>query len=134
MSKAALADSLDGLQTHLDPLLGQAGFRKHGRTYSRITTDGLTHFIGFQMGRFDPPGTTDIPGLKENLYGRFTVNLGVYVPEVARNHGGGGEAKRGAIFGFGSNTVLRTSRQQIAHATSWSNSFQITFESRAHLV
>jgi Domain of unknown function (DUF4304) len=93
MSKAALADSLDALQTHLDPLLGQTGFRKHGRTYNRITTDGLTHVIGFQMGRFDPPGTTHIPGLKENLYGRFTVNLGVYVPEVARNHGGGGEAK-----------------------------------------
>ena len=44
------------------------------------------------MGSFDPPGTTHIPGLRENLYGRFTVNLGVYVPEVARNHGGG-EAK-----------------------------------------
>jgi hypothetical protein len=46
MSKAALADSLDALQTHLDPLLGQTGFRKHGRTYNRITTDGLTHVIG----------------------------------------------------------------------------------------
>ena len=38
------------------------------------------------MGSFDPPGTTYIPGLRENLYGRFTVNLGVYVPEVARDH------------------------------------------------
>lgn len=44
------------------------------------------------MGRFDPPGTTYIPGLRENLYGLFSVNLGVYVPEVARYHGGG-EAK-----------------------------------------
>lgn len=92
MSKSALAASLDDLQTHLDPLLGQARFRRHGRTYNRTTADGLTHVVGFQMGRFDPPGTTYIPGLRENLYGRFTVNLGVYVPEVARDHGGG-EAK-----------------------------------------
>jgi DNA-binding transcriptional LysR family regulator len=28
-------------------------------------------------------------GLRENLYGIFTVNLGVYVPEVAANHGAG---------------------------------------------
>jgi uncharacterized protein DUF4304 len=92
MTKSALATSLDALQGHLNPWFRQAGFRKHGRTYNRTTTDGLTHVIGFQMGSFDPPGTTHIPGLRENLYGRFTVNLGVYVPEVARNHGGG-EAK-----------------------------------------
>ena len=36
----------------------------------------------FQMGAFDPPGTTYIPGLRENLYGLFTINLGVYVPDV----------------------------------------------------
>ena len=44
------------------------------------------------MGSSDPPGTTHIPGLRENLHGLFTINLGVYVPEVARHHGGG-EAK-----------------------------------------
>ena len=43
----------------------------------------------FQMGPSEPPGTTFIPGLRENLYGLFTINLGVYVPEVARYHGGG---------------------------------------------
>lgn len=41
------------------------------------------------MGSFDPPGTTYIPGLREDIYGWFTVNLGVYVQEVARHHGGG---------------------------------------------
>ena len=92
MSKSALAASLDTLQTQLNGSLRQAGLRKHGRTYNRTTSDGLTHVLGFQMGSFDPPGTTYIPGLRENLYGRFTVNLGVYVPEVARDHGGG-EAK-----------------------------------------
>lgn len=83
---------MDEVQARLNPLLKQSGFRKHGRTHNRITTDGLTHVVGFQMGSFDPPSTTYIPGLREHLYGRFTVNLGVYVPEVARDHGGG-EAK-----------------------------------------
>ncbi len=92
MTESDLAHTFDKLQARLDPRLRQHGFRKHGRTYNRSTSDGLTHVIGFQMGRFDPPGTMHIPGLKENLYGRFTVNLGVYVPEVARHHGGG-EAK-----------------------------------------
>jgi hypothetical protein len=92
MTKSELASTMDELQGLLHPLLKQSGFRKHGRTYNRTTKDGLTHVVGFQMGSFDPPGTTYFPGLRENLYGRFTVNLGVYVPEVARDHGGG-EAK-----------------------------------------
>jgi hypothetical protein len=116
MTKSALVDSLDTLQAHLDPLLGQAGFRKHSRTYNRTTSDGLTHVIGFQMGRFDPPGTTYIPGLKENLYGRFTVNLGVYVPEVARNRPGG-EAKSVVQDG---NCCIRTRLGRTANAKeSW---------------
>lgn len=41
------------------------------------------------MGAFDPPGTVELPGFRENLYGRFTVNLGVYIPEVARYQDGG---------------------------------------------
>jgi len=34
------------------------------------------------MGRFDPPGTNFIAGMPENMYGKFSVNVGVYVPEV----------------------------------------------------
>jgi Domain of unknown function (DUF4304) len=83
---------VDELQGRLSPLLRQTGFKKHGGTYNRTTKDGLTHVIGFQMGAFDPPGTTYFPGLRNNMKGRFAVNLGVYVPEVARNHGGS-EAK-----------------------------------------
>jgi hypothetical protein len=92
MTKSELASTMDELQRLLHPLFKSSGFRKHGRTYNRVTNDGLTQVIGFQMGSFDPPGTTYFRGLRENLYGRFTVNLGVYVPEVARDHGGG-EAK-----------------------------------------
>jgi len=89
MAKSPLVDAMDGLQAQLDPWLRESGFRKHGRTYNRETLEGLAHVISFQMGSFDPPGTTYIPGLRENLYGRFAVNIGIYVPEVAQHHGGG---------------------------------------------
>lgn len=104
MTKSDFAGTLDNLQKRLDPLLRDAGFRKSSRTYNRTTADDLTHVIDFQMGRSDPPGTTHIPGLRENLYGLFTVNLGVYVPEVARHHGGG-EAKSVVYDG---NCCIRT--------------------------
>jgi hypothetical protein len=89
MVKSELVAGMDELQQRLTPRLRQFGFSKHGRTHNRTTSDGLTQVVGFQMGSFDPPGTTYIPGLRENLYGRFAVNLGIYVPEVARHHGGG---------------------------------------------
>jgi hypothetical protein len=37
--------------------------------------------VNFQMGQF-PIGAYEIPGLRPNLYGKFTVNLGVFVREV----------------------------------------------------
>jgi hypothetical protein len=69
--------------------LKEHGFKSRGRTFNRETPDGLTQVINLQMGSFDPPGTTYIPGLRENLHGLFTVNLGIYIPEVAELHGGG---------------------------------------------
>ncbi|WP_374090932.1 DUF4304 domain-containing protein [Methylomicrobium lacus] len=63
------------------------GFKVRGRTFNRLTEDGLTQVVNLQMGASDPPGTTYFPGLRENLHGLFTVNLGVYVPEVAKYHG-----------------------------------------------
>lgn len=78
---------MDGLQAAITKSLAAIGFRRRGRTFNRRTEEGLVQVIGFQMGAFDPPGTVPIPGLRENLYGRFTVNLGVHVPEVAKYHG-----------------------------------------------
>jgi uncharacterized protein DUF4304 len=89
MAKSELVGAMDGLQQRLTPWLRQFSFSRRGRAFNRTTSDGLTQVVGFQMGSFDPPGTTYIPGLRENLYGRFAINLGIYVPEVARHHGGG---------------------------------------------
>ena len=88
MAKSEFAKAVDAIQLALRPLLKEREFRVRGRTFNRSTKDGLTHVVNLQMGPADPPGTTPIPGLRENLHGLFTVNLGVYVPEVARHQGG----------------------------------------------
>ncbi len=75
---------MDEVQWQLRPLLKEHGFRMRSRTCNRTSADGLIHVVNFQMGRYDPPGTYEIPGLRENLYGKFTVNVGIYVPEIAR--------------------------------------------------
>lgn len=92
MKKSTFAITMDGIQSSLQLLLRKRGFKTRGRTFNRVSDDGITHVVNFQMGASDPPGTVHIPGLRENLYGMFAVNLGIYVPEVARFHGGG-EAK-----------------------------------------
>ena len=89
MPKSAYAKAVDSIQGSLRPFLRHNGFGMRGRTFNRATDDGLTQVVSIQMGASDPPGTTYSPGLRENLHGLFAVNLGVYVPEVAENHGGG---------------------------------------------
>jgi hypothetical protein len=93
MSRSTQSGKVDEVQAAVHEKLRGLGFRRHGRTFNRTTEDGLVHVVNLQMGAHDPPGTVHVPFLRENLWGRFTVNLGVYVPEVARHHGGG-EAKK----------------------------------------
>ncbi len=89
MVRSSQGGKADEIQAALHARLKGLGFKKKARTFNRTSDDGLVQVINVQMGAHDPPGTTYIPGLRENLYGWFTVNLGVYVPEVARCHGGG---------------------------------------------
>jgi uncharacterized protein DUF4304 len=92
MARSVYADAVDEIQQAVRPFLKDRGFRSRGRTFNRVTTDGLVQVVNLQMGPSDPPGTTYIPAFRENLHGLFTVNLGAYVPEVAR-HQGRGEAR-----------------------------------------
>jgi hypothetical protein len=62
------------------PILKASGFRKQRHTFNRATEPGLVHVISFQMGQF--PLGYEIQGLRPNLYGKFTVNLGAFVHEV----------------------------------------------------
>ena len=63
------------------PTLKAAGYKKQRHTFTRIAEPGLVHVVNFQMGQF-PIGAYEIPGLRPNLYGKFTVNLGVFAREV----------------------------------------------------
>ncbi|WP_244117556.1 DUF4304 domain-containing protein [Burkholderia contaminans] len=92
MSKSDFALAVDEIQRQLRPALQSEGFKVRGRTFNRLSEDGCTHVVSIQMGPSSPPGTTFIPDLRDDLHGLFAVNLGVYVPEVARIQGGG-EAK-----------------------------------------
>lgn len=60
------------------PAFKEREFRKQRHAFNRSASDTVTHAVDFQMGPFDPPGTVEIPGLRPNLYGLFTVNLGVF--------------------------------------------------------
>ena len=67
------------------PILKEAGFRKRRHTFNRSSGDDrMVHVLNFQMGAYDPSGTAEIPGLRPNLYGRFTINLAVFVPAMHR--------------------------------------------------
>jgi len=88
MPRSKYAQAVDEIQSVLRPALKADGFKVRGRTFNRVTDDGLTQVISLQMGASDPPGANHIPGLREDLHGLFTVNLGVYVPEVAKHHVG----------------------------------------------
>lgn len=63
------------------PAMKQAGFRKRRHAFNR-SVGPLTHVLSFQMGAFDPSGV-ETP-FRPDLYGRFTVNLGVFARDVLR--------------------------------------------------
>ncbi|MGZ4362931.1 MAG: DUF4304 domain-containing protein [Gaiellaceae bacterium] len=82
---------MDSVVALAQPLLKRAGFRKRRRTFNRDSEPGLVQVVNFQMGAFNPPGpgseanlaAREELGLPGNLYGSFTINLGVYVGEMA---------------------------------------------------
>ena len=58
MPKSIYAHAVDDIQAALRPSLHDQGFRVRGRTFHRVTEDGLTQVINIQMGTSTPPGTT----------------------------------------------------------------------------
>ncbi len=74
MAKTPTSEAVDSIQTALSAKLKPLGFRRGGRTFRRVTDDGLTQVINLQMTSFTSPG---------DLTSSFTVNLGVFVPEVS---------------------------------------------------
>ena len=65
--------------------LGPCGFRKSANRFNRrVADDGLVQVIALQLAShrgFEPPGSL---GLMPAYYGTYTLNIGVYIPELAR--------------------------------------------------
>ena len=79
--------TLDEIQQLVHQVLKPKGFKKKGRTHNRTIDPGLIHVINFQMGQFPIGDNYVIPGIRESFYGKFTVNLGVYVDELYKLNG-----------------------------------------------
>ena len=80
-----------GMSAILDPLarfLKSQGFRKTGGNFNRAVEDGLIQVLTFQMGRYEF-GAREIPGIRHNLHGKFTVNIGILIPNILRLEGFG---------------------------------------------
>lgn len=63
-------------------LLKPSGFKKQRSTFNRLTDDGLVQVVALRMGRHE--FGEDIPPIRVRTYGSFTVDLGIYIPEVAK--------------------------------------------------
>src|SRR5262249_41248071 len=84
MPTKSFTPALTAVVKSVAPLLKEAGFKRKRHSFNREVEPGLIHVVRFQAGQF-PIGDYEVPGmpwLRQNLWGKFTVNLGVYVNEV----------------------------------------------------
>ena len=73
---------LDEVEKKLFATLKPIGFKKKGRTFNRETEKDIFRVINFQSGQYPIGQNYEVPGLRENLYGKFTINLGVCVDSL----------------------------------------------------
>jgi hypothetical protein len=76
---------MNEVQASLATLLRPLGFRSKGRFFNRSFEQGVIQVIGLQMGQYEVnevPLPPEAQRLRPNLYGKFTVNLGVFVHEI----------------------------------------------------
>ena len=79
------SDLAKSISAAMSQVLKPAGFRKRANSFNRTAQDGLVHHVSVQLGAYDPSGKHAVPGLLPDLYGRYRVNLGVFVPEMNRS-------------------------------------------------
>lgn len=67
-------------------LLKDVGFRKRRHCFNGTMESGIVHTVNFWQAPKEPPAWTEVPGLRERLYGNYRIDVGVYVPEMTRSH------------------------------------------------
>ena len=75
---------LDEVEKKVFATLKPLGFKKKGRTFNREIEKGIFQVVNFQTGQYPIGQSYEVPGLRENLYGKFVVNLGVCVDSLYR--------------------------------------------------
>ena len=80
--KSNYTKTLDKLQNIVHKELKAFGFTKKGRTHNKVVDEGIVHVINFQSGEYPVGDNYIIPGIRESYYGKFTVNLGVFVNDI----------------------------------------------------
>lgn len=73
---------LDIVEKEVFAKMKPLGFKKNGRTFNRRLDDGIIQVINFQSGQYPLTDNYEVPGLRENLYGKFVVNMGVCVESL----------------------------------------------------
>lgn len=76
------ADAMTDIVARIHPALKESGFRKRRNAFNRSDEEGVVQVVSFQMGAKLPPGASEIPGLRPDLHGLFTVNFGVAIEEA----------------------------------------------------
>lgn len=80
--KSKYVIELDDIQKSVYSFLKMEGFKKTGRSFNKETENGIFEVITFQMGQFPIGKNWEVSGLRPNLYGKFTINMGVYIDEI----------------------------------------------------
>ena len=73
---------LDEVEKKVFDTLKPIGFRKKGRTFNRETEKGIFQVINFQSGQNPVEKNYEEPGQRENVDGKFIVNLGVCIDSL----------------------------------------------------
>lgn len=75
---------MDEVQVCLTQFLKPLGFRKSSRNYNRTEEDGVVQVVNLQTGMYElgSPLPPSVQHWRPNLYGKFTVNLGVWVSDI----------------------------------------------------
>ena len=80
--KSEYVRAMDAVVASTAPVMKKRAFRKRRYAFNRSRENGVVAVLNFQMGSSEPPGSYEIPGFKDNLYGKFTVNLGIAFEEM----------------------------------------------------
>jgi uncharacterized protein DUF4304 len=84
MSQSPVVAGLNAIQSGIGKALEPLGFTRKGRTFRRETDEGVLQIIAIQAGPFEigPPLPPPVSHMRPDYYGKFTINLGVFVPEI----------------------------------------------------